>query len=148
MSADRAAAEIGLVGAAGVAAVVLVLVAGTRLLPLPLLLLAGELELHDVLEPVPHAVLPVYAAGLLLLGELVSWSVGLRALTAIDRAVVVARARFLLATAAGAAAVAAVAVAASTVHLAGGLGDAAVGIGAAVLLLAAISHLARVSAGG
>lgn len=143
LSADRAAEAVGLLGAAGAAAVALTLAGGIRLLPLPLLLLAAELELQDVLEPVPHVVLPLYAAGLLLLGELVSWSLGLRAVTAIDRAVVTARIRFLLATAIGAAAVAAVAVAASTVHLAGGLGDAATGIAATVLLLGAISLLAR-----
>ncbi|HEY6054352.1 MAG TPA: hypothetical protein VIU86_10505, partial [Gaiellaceae bacterium] len=94
-------------------------------------------------EPVPHVVLPLYAAGLLLLGELVSWSLGLRTVTAIDRAVVTARIRFLLAAAIGAAAVAALAVAASTVHLAGGLGDAVTGIGATVLLLGAVSLFAR-----
>ncbi|HSP72101.1 MAG TPA: hypothetical protein VLN26_07030, partial [Gaiellaceae bacterium] len=96
--AHRAVEAVGLLGAAGAAAVVLTLLGSSKLLPLPLLLLAAQLELHDVLEPLPRIVIPVYAAGLLLLGELISWSLGLRAVTEIDRAVAIARIRVLLAT--------------------------------------------------
>lgn len=132
-----------MLGVAGAAAVVSALMIGTKLLPLPLLLLAAELELHHVLEPVPRAALVAYGGALLLLGELIAWSLSLRALAVVDRGVVIARSRFLLATAVGAAALATAMLGAATVRLTSGLGDAAIGTGAAVLLLAAASTAAR-----
>ena len=143
LRAGPAADAIASLGIAGVAAVVLTLTTSTKLLPLPLLLLVAELELHHVLEPIPQAVLAAYAGALLLLGELVAWSRSLYGLAVVDRAVVIARSRFLVAAALGASALAALVLGASTARLTGGFGDAAIGTAAAVLLLAAILTATR-----
>lgn len=143
LRAERAVDVIAPLAGAGAVAVVLVLTIGVRLLPLPLLLLAAELELHHVLEPFPAAALAAYAGGLLLLGELLAWSLSLRGLERVDRAAVVTQSVFLCAIAAGAAALGAAVLGASALRLTGGLGDAAIGITAAVLLFASISKLAR-----
>ena len=141
--ADRAVDLVAALGVASVAAVALALTTSIRLLPVPLLLLAVQFELHHVLQPVPVLALAVFAGALLLLGELVAWSLSLRTLALVDRGVVTARIRFLLAATAGASALATVMLGASTARLTGGLGDAAIGIAAVVLLLAAIATGAR-----
>lgn len=141
--ASRAVEGVTLLGIAGVTAVILTLSTTIRLLPLPLLLLAAGLELHHVLEPVPRLALAAFAGALLLLAELVAWSLSLRTLAVVDRSVVIARIGFFLAVAAGASALAAAMLGASTARLTGGLGDAAIGTVAAVLLLAAIATSAH-----
>ena len=131
---DGASDLVAVLGVAGTAAAVLALRLGSLLLPLPLLILGAELELHDA----PRTALPAYAAGLLLLGELISWSRSMRTIGAVDPKLVTDRIAFLSVAAIGAAALAGVVDAAAGVPLTGGLGDAVLGTCAAVLLVAAI----------
>jgi hypothetical protein len=82
------------------------------------------------------------AAGLLLVGELASWSLGLRAVVLLDGWIVARRALAIGLTTVGACALAGVVLAAPALSL-GGLASAAVGVAAAATLVATIAIVAQ-----
>jgi hypothetical protein len=136
--------ELALGGAALLAlALALALPARSPLLGASLVLLAAEIVALDLLRTRSPLALVVCAAGLLTLGELAALSVSLRAVELVSRTVALRRTAYLAAVALGAAAVAAVVELATRIAIGGGLGSAALGVGAIVLLLGATSGLAR-----
>jgi hypothetical protein len=135
--------ELALGGAALLAlALALALPARRPLLGAALVLLAAEIVALDLLRTRSPLALVACAAGLLTLGELASLSVSLRAVELVTRTVAIRRTAYLAAVALGAAAVAAVVELATRIAIGGGLGSAALGVGAILLLLAATSGLA------
>jgi hypothetical protein len=82
------------------------------------------------------------AVGLLVVGELASWSLGLRAVALLDGRIVVRRAVAIGLTAVGASALAGIVLAAPALSL-GGLASAAVGVAAAVTLVATVAIVAQ-----
>jgi hypothetical protein len=132
--------------ALGVAAVVALGVAlggRQRLLGVALAALAGQVVALEELRPPAGAVLVLCAAGLLLLGELASFAISLRAVELVARRVVRRRGAYLAAVAAGGAAAAAAVLLAARIAIGGGLASAALGVGAIVVLIGATSALTR-----
>jgi hypothetical protein len=114
-----------------------------RLLGGALAALGAQIITLEELRAPAGAVLVLYAAGLLLLGELASFAISLRAVELVARRVVRRRSAYLAAVAAGAAAVAAAVLLAARIAIGGGLASAALGVGAIVVLIGATSALAR-----
>ena len=86
---------------------------------------------------------PMYAAGLILTGELAYWSVERRVAAWGEPSVLVRRLIFLAASCAGAAAVAAFVIVLASASRGGGVALQAVGVGAAVGTLAIVAALVR-----
>jgi hypothetical protein len=114
------------------------------LIGLALVALAAESVTLEELRAHSAAALVLYAASLLTLGEVAAFSISLRSVTLVERRVAVRTVAYLAAVAAGAAAVAGIVELATRITIGGGLGAAAIGIGATVALLALTSALARV----
>jgi len=92
-------------------------------------------------------VLVVYATALITLGELSAFCTSLRAVELVDREVVRRRVAYLALIALGGLAVSAIAALASRISLGGGLSAGALGVIAAVLVLAPSAGLARARRG-
>lgn len=108
-----------------------------------LFLLAGEYVLAEATGHVPAVSVTAYAAGLILLAELLLWAAQLPRRARADRAVAVRYLITLAVLAFAAALLALIVLAASSVRLPGALAAALLGTAAAVTLLALPLLLAR-----
>jgi hypothetical protein len=143
LAAPRLVALEAALGGVAVLALALAMGGRQRLLGAALALLAAQIVTLAELRAPPGAVLVLFAAGLLLLGELASLAISLRAVELVARRVVRRRAAYLAAVAAGGAAVAAAVLLAAQIAIGGGLGSAALGVGAIVVLVGVTSALVR-----
>jgi hypothetical protein len=101
---------------------------------------AAALVVHG---PAVDAAAPLVGAGLLLCGELATWSLEERVRVAGDRSLLFARAAAVAALAGGGLAVSALVVSLAAAPFGGGLGWTVVGAAAAVLVLALAARAAR-----
>jgi hypothetical protein len=134
--------EIAL-GSVGVLALAVSLLRSSPVLGGAIAALGAEVVVLELVRARSLAVLVAYAAVLITLGELSSWSFSLRAVELVDRAVVTRRFAYLAVVALGGVAAAGVVALASRIALGGGLSAGAAGVCAAVLVLALTSALAR-----
>jgi hypothetical protein len=123
-------------GAVGVVSLAVTLTRSSHALGVALLALAGAVIVLELVRSRSLTVLVAYAAALITLGELSAFSASLRAVELVDRVVVRRRAGYLALVALGAVAVSAIAALASQIAIGGGLSAGAVGVIAAVLVLA------------
>jgi hypothetical protein len=141
-----AVVEIAL-GAIAVVALAVTLVRWSDGLGVALLALAAAIVVFELVAQRSLAVLVVYAAALLTLGELSAFSTSLRAVELVERAVVARRLGYLALVALCGLAASAIAALASRIGIGGGLSAGAVGVIAAVLVLALAAGLDRARRG-
>jgi hypothetical protein len=136
---------LGAIGGVGALLLLLVLVRGwDEMLPWSLVLLGGAYAVAIAARggEIDEAA-PLVAAGLLLCGELATWSLDERGGIAVERAVVRERAAAVALLALAGLLVSALVLALAAAPVGGGLGWTVVGAGAVVLVLALAVRLAR-----
>jgi hypothetical protein len=127
----------------GLAALAVTLVGDRRVLAGAIVAFAAEMVALDAIRSSSTLALALYGAGLLGLGELASFSVGLRAVERVERAVLARRSAAIVLAAVGALAVAALVGLASHAAVGGGLGAGALGVAATVAAIGLVAVLAR-----
>ncbi|HZL54640.1 MAG TPA: hypothetical protein VFC22_03335 [Solirubrobacteraceae bacterium] len=134
--------EIAL-GSIGVLALAVTLLRSSHALGATLLALAGAVIVLELVRARSLPVLIAYASALITLGELSAFSSSLHAVELVERSVVARRLGQLALIALGGLAVSAIAALASRIAIGGGLSAGALGVIAAVLVLALTAGLDR-----
>jgi hypothetical protein len=144
LAADALGPVLGWLGALGVLAAAAGVWRLPALVPVALGLLVAEyaLSTYERGGPVDGRA-PLFAAGVLLLGELAGWSREARGLVRDERPVLLARAAVVAAGVAGALALAALVLLAAGAPFGSGLARLAVGVVAATSVVALVAALAR-----
>jgi len=135
-TAGRLAPLLGLLAAAGLLCVLLALLARGRFAGGALFTLAFEYTVAEATGRIPAGSVVGYAAGLIIVTELLLWSAQLARSTAADRAVAAGHLLTLALIAVAAAALSVVALAAASLRLPEALEATLLGTAAAVALLA------------